>query len=81
MEWKTDTRQYTSGSNLYLGKWAVGGSHYDSSRSREDPKKNRATCRLPGIKLELGCFETDAEARLTVEQAVNYWLSELPSNA
>ena len=81
MEWKTDTRQYSSGSILYLGKWAVGGSHYDSARNRDDPNKYRATCRLPGIKGEIGHFATDAEAREKVEGAVTYWVGELPSNA
>ena len=79
VEWKRDTRQYASGSILYLGKWPVGGSHYDSGRSRNDLKKYRATCLLPGIKSEIGHFATDAEARQAVDGAVKYWLGELPS--
>ena len=80
MEWKCDTRQYTSGSILYLGKWAVGGAHYDGTSSRDDPKKYRATCRLPGIKGGIGHFATEAEAREAAEGAVKYWLRGLPSN-
>lgn len=78
MEWKTDNGQYVIGSTLHLGKWAVGGSHYDACIDRNDPKKYRATCRLPGIKSELGHFVTDAEAREVVERAVKHWISGLP---
>ena len=80
MKWKTDEQQYAIGSILYAGKWPVGGAHYDGARNRHDPKKYKATCALPGIKRELGYFETDEEARAVAESAVNYWMVGLPAN-
>jgi hypothetical protein len=65
---------------LYLGKWRVGGFHYDSCRSREDPKKWEATCKLPGLKQSQGHFAEEKEAREAAEKAVKHWLSGLPSN-
>jgi hypothetical protein len=81
MEWKTDTRQYSLGERLFLGPWEVGGCHYDSTRSRNDPAKWAATCKLPGIKALLGHFEDEDTAKTTVVKAVEHWLRQLPSNA
>ena len=78
MEWKTDTRQYSNGELLYLGKWLVGGYHYDSSRGRDEPNKYLATCRLPGIKDSLGYFKTSDAAKIKAEFAVTMWLSKVP---
>lgn len=78
MEWKNDTRKYASGKLLCLGKWVVGGAHYDSCRSKDDPKKYDATCELPGIKKLLGHFVSSEEAQAAVERAVKHWLSKLP---
>ena len=80
MEWKNDTRPYSSGENLYLGKWLVGGYHFDSARSRDDPNKYVATCRLPGIKDSLGYFKTGDEAKVKAEFAVTLWLSKVPAD-
>ena len=80
MRWEKDTGQYTSGEILYLGKWKVGGFHFDSSRSKGDANKWHATCTLPGIKKSLGHFATEEEARARAERAIKYWLSELPPN-
>jgi hypothetical protein len=80
MEWKIDIGQYTSGELLFLGKWNVGKIHYDSCRPRNDPLKYAAKCMLPGIKSVLGHFETEAEAKDSVERAVTLWLSKLPQH-
>ena len=80
MEWKRDNAQYATGELLFLGAWNVGGYHYDSCRSIDDPLKYAATCKLPGIKGHLGNFKTDAEAKAKAEKAVTHWLSKLPPN-
>lgn len=81
MEWKRDTAKYSNGELLFLGAWHVGGMHYDSCCTRDDPLKYAATCRLPGIKASLGHFKTDAEARVSAEKAVTFWMSKLQPNA
>lgn len=80
MEWKVDKTKYSCGELLYLGKWNVGGVHYDGCRTKGDPLKYTATCRLPGIKTNLGGYTTDAEAKERVESAVTHWLNKLPHN-
>ena len=80
MEWKRDEAKYACGELLLLGAWNVGGIHYDSCRTRDDPLKYAATCKLPGIKGNLGHFKTDAEAKTAAEKAVENWLSKLPPN-
>lgn len=80
MEWKKNTQRYACGEFLMLGRWNVGSVDYDSTKSRNDPKKWAATCRLPGIKDLLGHYETSDVAKERVENAVRHWLSQLPQN-
>ena len=80
MIWEHDNRQYTSGEILKLGKWIVGTAYYDSGRSRDDPCKYAAKCSLPGIKLNLGFFESSEEAKARVERAVNHWIEHAELN-
>lgn len=75
-EWKRDTREYSSGEILYLGRWNVGSAFYDGGKSKDDPKKQIATCSLPGIKRNLGSFEKEKEAKDRVENAVKHWIKE-----
>jgi hypothetical protein len=76
MKWEQDTRQYSSGKILLLGKWKVGTVYYDSCRSKDDPKKYEATCYLPGIKNSLGHYDEEDKAKVIVEEAVNHWISK-----
>ncbi len=69
LKWKDDV--------LYVGKIKVGSVHYSSFISREDPKKYQATCFLPGIKSDLGRFETKDAAKTQVETGVNRFLKLL----
>jgi len=80
MEWKNNKAQYAYGKLLFLGAWNVGGIYYDSCRSKDDPLKYAATCRLPGIKGSLGHFKLEEEAKKAAENAVAHWLSKLPPN-
>ena len=74
MRWEKDTRKYTSGKVLYLGKWKVGGYDWNSTRSKGDERKWSATCALPGMKQSLGFFVNEQEAKETAEKAVTRWL-------
>ena len=81
MEWKRDEAKYANGELLLLGVWNVGGIHYDSCCTRDDPFKYASTCSLPGIKGSLGHFKTKDEAKEMVEKSVTHWLSKIPPNA
>ena len=74
MRWEKDTGQHTCGKILYLGKWKVGGYHWDSTRSQGDEAKWRATCALPGMRQSLGHFSKEEKAMEVAELAVTRWL-------
>jgi len=74
MKWEKYVKQYSSGEYLFLGKWKVGSIQYDSFRSKDDPLKYIANCRLPGIKDDLGHFEDEDKAKSIVEFAVDHWI-------
>lgn len=40
MEWVKNTTKFISGDRLFVGKWNVGGVHYDSLRTKT--AKNQA---------------------------------------
>jgi hypothetical protein len=75
MEWKKDDREYAWGEVLLLGRWIVAGAHNSSAIGMNDPKKWCATCKLPGIKPDLGSYETAEEAKARAEKAVRHWLA------
>lgn len=72
-EWKQNTGQYSSGEILFVGKWAIGGYHWDGMRSKDNPNAYKATCKLPGIKTDLGNFPTADEAKQKAEVAASHW--------
>jgi hypothetical protein len=76
MKWEQDTRPYSSGVILFLGKWKVGGAYYNSCRSKDDPNKYEAKCYLPGIKDTLDYYTTEDEAKKRVEEAVKHWIDK-----
>lgn len=80
IRWEKRTGQYASGEALYLGRWNVGGYHWDSCRTKDDERTWRATCALPGMKDNLGSFVSEGEAKEVVEKAVKHWLSGADNN-
>ena len=76
MEWKKATGPFASGHALHVGKWIVGGVHYDSGKPRDSLLHYKATCRLPGVRADLGNFETEEQARAKVERSVMYWFDK-----
>jgi hypothetical protein len=73
--WKSINREYITGFNLFLGKYAVGSVYFDGTVARGSENRYATTCSLPGIKNNLGHFKTEEEAKERVEYAVNYWLN------
>ena len=76
MKWEICHRQYESGSRLFLGKWEVGTTHYDSCWTKNDPFAYIAACNLPRIKSRLDNYKTEEEAKKRVERAVKYWIEK-----
>ena len=75
-EWKENPSPWSTGTICMLnGKRRVGAEFYDGSAPQGGPK-HAATCRLPGIKDNLGHFETAEEAQAMVEKATRYWIKE-----
>lgn len=81
MAWEDSKGRYVSGENYRLGKWVVGGWHYDAMLPREATATFAVTCTLPGIRTELGHRETREAARRLLETAVEQWLAGLPADA
>lgn len=77
MQWYVDNRSGTAYLLRLGNKWYVGGYHYNSLRNRDDPKCYKVTCRLPGLKDDLGDYETHHEAQARLEKAAVYWLEQL----
>jgi hypothetical protein len=75
LTWKKSTADFSGGAeHLYLGRWRVGGTFYNSCRGKENKNVWGAACRLPGIKDVLGHFVTAEEAKAKVEKAVGIWM-------
>lgn len=66
--------RFAQGDDAYLGKWRIGWVGWDASGRRDDPKKYKVTCALPGIKDYLGNFATPVEARARLEAATVAWI-------
>ena len=73
--WQEMKRQDVSGQECKIGRWVVGGWLYDGRRTQES-KPFMAICKLPGIRVELGHFDTEARAQAKVESAVRHWVAQ-----
>lgn len=72
--WQDSPGRYSNGEDAFLGRWRIGRIGWDPIVKRDDPKKWRTTTTLPGIKENLGNFETAEEARERLAKAVEVWL-------
>ena len=63
--------------HLKVGKWFVGFVEYDGCRPRNDPKKYRPVCSLPGIKKDIGHFESEDLAKTRLVVVLNHWFEGL----
>lgn len=75
MEWKRQEGKYSSGEDLFLGKFVVGSAHYNSLRAKDDPRAYKASCALPGMeRLNSIPYMTMDEAKEQAELRVRHWL-------
>lgn len=77
LTWEQPTYRYGSGQRAKLGKWIVGGYHWNATRAKGD-KENlySVTCNLPGIKDTSGTVNTEEEAKALIERTVAHWVKE-----
>ena len=81
MKWIKKSTEGSDHETLVVGRWNVGGIHYDLCRTKGAPLKYAATCRLPGIKGQLGYFSSKEEAIDMVEKAVTHWIKGMKEDA
>lgn len=74
-KWIDITGKYTAGKHYKLGKYTVGSVHWDSIIRGEPPYQ--ATNFLPGIKGDVGKFETEELAMKRIEAIVAYWFEQI----
>jgi hypothetical protein len=68
---------FVAGDDCFVGKWNVGNVSWNGRKSKGDVGNDyRATCRLPGIKPDLGAFDTEAEAQARLVRAVEFWFAK-----
>ena len=73
--WLDSPGRYSNGEDAFLGRWRIGRITWDATTKRSDPNKWRATAALPGIKENLGNFETSEEAKQKLAKAVEVWMA------
>ena len=67
---------FASGEDCFVGTWLVGNAAWNGNKSKGDVGKDyRATCRLPGIKPDLGAFATIEDAKARIVRAVEHWFA------
>ena len=76
IEWTWDTAPYSNGEYGCLGKYRVFNIYWNAARPQGSTNKNdyKLTCKLPGIKSELGEFETQEKAKAYATRVLQVWL-------
>ena len=68
--WKELNQKYISATAIFIGKLKVAEYFYDGMRPKGDPKQYRVSSSCPGIKENLGNYETVEECeKLCLEVA------------
>lgn len=75
LNWKQQTRQYESGKNGFVGKYIFFQIVWDGLTSKDDPKKYKLKCFLPGINIDLENFEYENNAMRKAERVLKLWLT------
>lgn len=60
---------------LYVGKWMVGSVSHSIFKSKGSTPMFSVSTRLPGLKPDLGEFQSEADAKARLLKAVAHWFS------
>lgn len=74
MSWKKSKGTYVNGEDYYLGRFKVGGWHYDGLRDKDATDRHLVSCSLPGLRKTLGWHRSPEDARKFLEKAVKAWI-------
>lgn len=76
MEWKEACGQYVQGSRAYRNRVELFYCFWQTCR--EDKTKTwKLLCFLPGIKSELGYYQSEAAAKEKADTVFKYWLNKM----
>ena len=79
LTWKKDTEQFSSGEIGFRNGVKVFQFFYDACKPKysTDNKHWKLNCLLPGIKSDLGNFESGERCKEYAERAFEFWINEL----
>lgn len=73
-EFKPAEGIWVSGEDCFVGRWVVGNAAWNCGKSKgAEGVDYRATCKLPGLKANLGAYATMEEAKARIVRAVEFW--------
>ena len=76
--WKTIEGQYVSATGLYIGKVLVASYSYNGLRSKDAKKETYVvSSSMPGIKRDLGKYETEEECQTRCYEVAETFLKML----
>lgn len=75
--WRQINGKYTSSICAYCGRVKIGEVFYDGARPRGTVDLIKSISNMPGIKSNLGYFETEEQAKEKIELAFNHWVKML----
>jgi len=74
IKWKKNKNIYSNGVIGCLGKWRIFYLFWDGSTSKDDPKKYRLICELPGLKTQQKHFKFEIDGKEKADKILSHWL-------
>lgn len=74
IDWLRDTGPHGTGHFGKVGKWMCFSTYWKSFTKDYQGPHYALRCSLPGLKEEIGVFETEEEAFRRAEQALAHWI-------
>lgn len=77
LTWQQKTGEYQNGFKGLAGKWHCFSVDWSTQSKNYEGPQWALTCRLPGLKEDLGLFATVELAYEKAERTLRYWLANL----